>query len=128
MLNSRTPADNEPVAVTGTRPPRASVSVCNLKHVVALIRKKEEPCDAALGESGVLFFTSCIVNENHVMCRISHAWSSGLTTQAQRPGARDAMIATTTRPPGSLQRMVRRIHVVVSNIESSGGRCKSSPR
>src|SRR5262245_53633676 len=30
-----------------------------------------------------------------------------LTTQAQRPGARDATIATTTPPPGSLQRMVR---------------------
>src|SRR4029453_9365830 len=30
----------------------------------------------------------------------------GLTTQAQRPGARDAGIATTTRPPGSLQRIV----------------------
>ncbi len=31
-----------------------------------------------------------------------------LTTQAQRPGARDARIATTTLMPGSLQRMVRR--------------------
>ena len=30
-----------------------------------------------------------------------------LTTQAQRPGARDARIATATLPPGSLQRMVR---------------------
>jgi len=29
-----------------------------------------------------------------------------LTTQAQRPGARDATIATVTRPPGSLQRLV----------------------
>src|SRR6185369_17848040 len=37
---------------------------------------------------------------NMVCCR--------LTTQAQRPGARDATIATTTLPPGSLQRMVRR--------------------
>jgi len=33
-----------------------------------------------------------------------------LTTQAQRPGARDATLATATFPPGSLQRMVRRIH------------------
>jgi hypothetical protein len=32
---------------------------------------------------------------------------SRLTTQAQRPGARDATIATATLPPGSLQRMVR---------------------
>src|SRR5438093_10118697 len=30
------------------------------------------------------------------------------TTQAQRPGPRDAWIATWTRWPGSLQRMVRR--------------------
>src|ERR1044071_5394862 len=37
----------------------------------------------------------------------AHSVRSGLTTQAQRPGARDATIATTTRPPGSLQRMVR---------------------
>jgi hypothetical protein len=32
---------------------------------------------------------------------------NSLTTQAQRPGAREATIATTTLPPGSLQRMVR---------------------
>ena len=32
---------------------------------------------------------------------------SRLTTQAQRPGPRDATIATVTRWPGSLQRMVR---------------------
>ena len=31
---------------------------------------------------------------------------SGLTTQAQRPGPRDATIATVMRWPGSLQRMV----------------------
>jgi hypothetical protein len=31
----------------------------------------------------------------------------GLTTQAQRPGPRGRPIATTTRWPGSLQRMVR---------------------
>jgi hypothetical protein len=30
----------------------------------------------------------------------------GPTTQAQRPGARDATIATATLSPGSLQRMV----------------------
>jgi hypothetical protein len=34
------------------------------------------------------------------------AWN-GLTTQAQRPGPRDAWIATGARWPGSLQRMVR---------------------
>jgi hypothetical protein len=31
----------------------------------------------------------------------------GLTTQAQRLGAREATMATATLPPGSLQRMVR---------------------
>src|SRR4051794_32663651 len=40
---------------------------------------------------------------------------SGLTTQAQRPGARDATMATATLPPGSLQRMVRsRCHRISS--------------
>ena len=33
-------------------------------------------------------------------------WLERLTTQAQRPGARDATIATATLSPGSLQRMV----------------------
>ncbi len=33
----------------------------------------------------------------------------GLTTQAQRPGARDAAIANHDAMPGSLQRMVRRL-------------------
>ena len=36
---------------------------------------------------------------------------SRLTPQAQRPGARDATIATATLPPGSLQRMVRPRHL-----------------
>ena len=34
--------------------------------------------------------------------------SSRVRTQAQRPGARDATLATATLPPGSPQRMVRR--------------------
>ena len=34
-------------------------------------------------------------------------FSTGSTTQAQRPGARDAWIATTALRPGSLERMVR---------------------
>jgi hypothetical protein len=41
-------------------------------------------------------------------CRAESSWlSCGLTTQAQRPGAREATIATATLPRGSLQRMVR---------------------
>src|SRR5438445_12149600 len=40
----------------------------------------------------------------------AHGVQSGLTTQAQRPGPRDAWIATWTRWPGSLQRMVRPRH------------------
>jgi len=35
----------------------------------------------------------------------------GLTTQAQRPGPRGRPIATATRWPGSLQRMVRPLSV-----------------
>ena len=37
----------------------------------------------------------------------SSGFMFGLTTQAQRPGARDAWIATATLSLGSLQRMVR---------------------
>src|SRR5262245_26506213 len=43
-----------------------------------------------------------------------------LTAQAQRPGARDAMIATTTLPPDSLQRMVSPHHR--SNCECDKGK------
>ena len=46
----------------------------------------------------------------HVRCECR------LTTQAQRPGAREATIATTTLPPGSLQRMVRRLNVAVMSL------------
>jgi hypothetical protein len=42
--------------------------------------------------------------------------SSGLTDKAQRPGARDATIATTTLPPSSLQRMVR-LHFKIRSFE-----------
>gem|GEM_PF-6633218 len=38
------------------------------------------------------------------------AWLVHLTTQAQRPGPRDATIATVARWPGSLQRIVRPRH------------------
>jgi hypothetical protein len=40
-------------------------------------------------------------------CDSWSVWDKHLTTQAQRPGARDATTATATLPPGSLQRMVR---------------------
>jgi hypothetical protein len=43
----------------------------------------------------------------------------GLTTQAQRPGPREAWIATGARWPGSLQRMVRPLCAHV--VESVGG-------
>jgi hypothetical protein len=39
--------------------------------------------------------------------QISRRLCRCLTTQSQRPGAREATIATTTPPPASLQRMVR---------------------
>ena len=51
-----------------------------------------------------------------------HSVRVGLTTQAQRPGARDATIATATPPPGSLQRMVRpRAHHLNSYFATSFG-------
>jgi hypothetical protein len=50
-----------------------------------------------------------------------HDVHSGLTTQAQRPGPREAAIATVTRWPGSLQRMVRRrgSHLVSENTQAN---------
>src|SRR5262245_20825151 len=53
---------------------------------------------------------------------------SGLTTQAQRPGAREATIATATPPPGSLQRMVRRRGHVQLFPEYHEGRSASEPK
>ena len=53
----------------------------------------------------------CNLLNNLLVRRGGH---SRLTTQAQRPGARDAWIATGARWPGSLQRMVRR-HGVHNN-------------
>ena len=63
-----------------------------------LRRRCYAPVERGLGNEGidnswVVDFVCCIV------------WR--LTTHAQRPGPRDARIATATRGPGSLQRMVR---------------------
>jgi len=54
-----------------------------------------------------------------------HDLDSRLTTQAQRPGPRDAWIATVMRWPGSLQRMVRPFHVPqgISAIERRQPEC-----
>src|ERR1043166_4809241 len=53
-------------------------------------------------------------------CERDHTCESRLTTQAQRPGVRDATIATATLPPGSLQCMIRpRCHGVNLDISSS---------
>ncbi len=46
---------------------------------------------------------------------------SGLTTKAQRPGARGRSIATATLPPGSLQRVVRpRCHLTSMMLNHTG--------
>src|SRR6266487_3571722 len=52
---------------------------------------------------------------------------NGLTTQAQRPGPRDAWIATGARWPGSLQRMVRRQYHIQDSVtvSSTSGSPKS---
>ena len=53
--------------------------------------------------------------------------ASHLTTQAQRPGTRDATIATATPPPGSLQRMVRpRFWCHTHTVCNSSGNIASS--
>src|SRR5204863_4834582 len=49
----------------------------------------------------------CVHRRESAVRESVHDVCSGLTTQAQRPGARDATMATATPPPGSLQRMVR---------------------
>ena len=72
VLDPRTPADNKPLTV-GPRPTAAPLALIDLKHVVALIRKKVETSDAALGKRGVLLLPFAVVNKNHVMRRISHA-------------------------------------------------------
>ena len=51
----------------------------------------------------------------------------GLTTEAQRPGPRDATIATTTLTPGSLQRMVRH-HVWCIGSVIHARECSTQPQ
>ena len=48
VLHPRTPSDNKPLAVAGTRPTAEPIPLIDLKHVVALIREKVEPGDEAL--------------------------------------------------------------------------------
>jgi hypothetical protein len=48
----------------------------------------------------------------------------GLTTQAQRPGARDATIANYDAMPGSLQRMVSRIKSHSESFLNSSSKTK----
>ena len=68
------------------------------------------------GEDGTPKVNAVVKREKHKVSellahldvvRFGHRARSGLTTQAQRPGAWDARIATATPSPGSLQRMVR---------------------
>src|ERR1051325_4796707 len=63
-------------------------------------------------------------------CGSFHARERRLTTQAQRPGAREAMIATATLPPGSLQRLVRRfwcIHQIHEKCNPERRRLQTPP-
>src|SRR5688572_33010033 len=50
----------------------------------------------------------------------------GYPPQAQRPGARDATIATATLPPGSLQRRVR--HCLYHQLAESGATAARTER
>ena len=54
----------------------------------------------------------------HFSGRTNRRCCANRTTQAQRPGARDAWIATTTLTPGSLQRMVSRQTYAKSRIHN----------
>jgi len=73
-------------------------------------------CDEKNGLFVVENFTR---DENCAISRLikwPRIFAHHLTPQAQRPGARDAAIATTTPPPGSLQRMVRPQLVCLTNL------------
>src|SRR4051794_15338870 len=65
VLHPSKPSNNKPIAVAGTRPTAAPIPIIDLKHVVALIRKKVEPDDAALRKCGWARLAFCIVNKNH---------------------------------------------------------------
>ncbi len=71
------------------------VATDRMRRVEAVIRKLADVDECVFG-----------VWKKHVV--IVARVASRLTTQAQRPGPRDATIATGARGPGSLQRMVRR--------------------
>jgi hypothetical protein len=74
-------------------------------------QKLGERVKTGLAELEVIsLFSGAVTYENtkylRLLCWLLKPAGEDLTTQAQRPGAREAMIATTTPPPGSLQRMV----------------------
>lgn len=77
VLDPRTPADDKPLTV-GPRPTAAPLAVIDLKHVVALIRKKVKTSDAPLGKRGVLLFPSAVVSKNHIMRRITSVQNPNL--------------------------------------------------
>src|SRR4029077_18314807 len=60
--------------------------------------------------------------------RTRRVLQNGLTTQAQRPGPREAWIATTARWPGSLQRMVRPRHFIATKTQPAQIRAPMSTR
>src|ERR1051325_115721 len=74
-----------------------------------------------IGDARANPIAAWVIHSRAVIVMVSTALIRRLTTQAQRPGAREAMIATATPPPGSLQRMVRPFLVPVHG-EVPGGR------
>jgi hypothetical protein len=65
VLHPRTPSDNKPLAVAGTRPTAEPIPLIELKHVVAFIREKVEPGDETFRKRGLPRLAFCIVNKNH---------------------------------------------------------------
>src|SRR5690348_13967707 len=73
-----------------------------------------DPCLYDCDAPGVLGCDGVIIQQAHAersggnqaaqKNQEAHTLSKSLTTQAQRPGARDATTVTATFPPGSLQR------------------------
>ena len=75
-------------------------------------------CERASGKVKTMPIAKSTLGRARKTCRFMASTRSRLTTQAQRPGARDAMIANHDAMPGSLQRMVS-LQFIVNQHESS---------
>ena len=91
------------------------VTLAELRH------HRREPCRVGLADDSATVFP------RRPSAPETRNGRSGLTTQAQRPGPRGRWIATATRGPGSLQRMVRpsrRLHDQTVAQPGANGRAR----